>query len=268
MNVVVEDDFGRELCLPELPTRLVSLVPSVTETLFALGRGDLLAGVTRYCVEPRGRVERIERVGGTKNPDIDAIVRLKPDVVLINPEENRKVDFEALEKAGLRLFVTFPRRVQDVPRMLRQLAELSGAPHAASDMLNDLSNALAECASAERRPPLRVFCPIWKNPWMSFNHDTYADDMLRLGGGENVCSGRAERYPVVELDDLVRSDPEVVLLPDEPYVFSSKDLPALTPLAATSALRNDRVHFIDGRALHWYGPRSAGGLRLLTRLLA
>jgi len=264
---IVTDDLGRAFGCATRPLRIVSLVPSVTETLFALGRGDCLVAITRYCVEPRPHVERIEHVGGTKNPDVARIRALAPDLVLVNAEENRKVDFDALEGAGLPVFVCFPRRVPDTLRLFTQLGELTDARDAARVLIQQLTDALEECASTKRIPRQRVFCPIWKNPWMSFNQDTYADDMLRLAGGENVCRGRPDRYCTVDLEDIARAAPDVVLLPDEPYVFTQKDVAVLTPLATTPALRSGRVHLIDGKALHWYGPRTAGGLRLLRRLM-
>ncbi len=126
----------------------------------------------------------------------------------------------------------------------------------------------AVAAGAARFPPVPYFCPIWKRPWMTFNADTYAHDVLRVAGGANVAAGRAERYPEVTLEEIAAAAPEVVLLPDEPYVFTERDLPALAPLADTPALRAGRVHFVDGKALAWYGPRIADGLAAFNRLFA
>jgi ABC-type Fe3+-hydroxamate transport system substrate-binding protein len=264
---VVTDDRGRAFALPETAQRIVSLIPSITETLFALDRGARLVGITRYCVEPVGRVERIERVGGTKNPDIRRICELAPDLILVNPEENRHADFTALEDAQLPVFVSFPRRVRDTLRLMQQLGALTGAEGAAEQMMQRLTVALAECATMATAPRRRVFCPIWKNPWMSFNGDTYADDMLWLAGGANVCRPQAQRYCTIDLDDVARLQPDVVLLPDEPYVFSQRDVASLAPLAATPALRTGDVQLIDGKALSWYGPRTAEGLRTLRQAL-
>ena len=265
--IVLRDDLGREVTLAAPARRVVSLVPSLTETLFALGRGDAVVGATRYCTEPKDLLQRVERVGGTKHPDLTRIVALEPDLVLINSEENRKQDFDALLSAGLTLFVCFPRRVHHTLGVMRRLGLLVGATPVADQLLGELEQVLAECASLVGCTGPRVFCPIWKNPWMSFNGDTYTDDMLSLAGGRNLCRERAERYCTVSLDEIARMEPEVVLLPDEPYVFAPKDLPALQPLADTPALRAGRVHFIDGKALCWYGPRTAPGLRYLRRLL-
>lgn len=263
--IEVVDDAGRSVVLAQAARRVVSLVPSLTETIFALGRGSALVGVTRYCTEPAGAVEHIERVGGTKNPNCERIRALQPDLVVVNAEENRREDFEALEGTGLRVFVSFSHRVRDVVGLMQRLGVLTGSEDAAHSLTDALVQALDHLETPPRR--LRVFCPIWKNPWMSFNRETYADDMLWLSGGENVCRARPQRYCSLDLQDIAAADPEVVLLPDEPYVFAAKDLPALAPLSDTAAWRSGRVRFIDGKALSWYGPRTAAALHYLRAVL-
>jgi ABC-type Fe3+-hydroxamate transport system substrate-binding protein len=265
--IEVRDDVGRRVALAQPAQRIVSLVPSLTETIFALGAGEAVVGVTRYCTEPVGRVERVERVGGTKNPDLARIRALNPDLVLMNAEENRKEDFEALEQAGLQVFVSFSHRVRAVVELLHRLGILAGALAAAERMVTELRQAVVETERSDAAPRVRVFCPIWKNPWMSFNRDTYADDMLWIAGGHNVCRDRAERYCTVTLEEVAAAQPEVILLPDEPYVFRDKDRASLAPLRDTPAYQTERIHFIDGKALSWYGPRTSFGLTYLRDLL-
>ena len=265
--IEVDDDVGRRVVLTREARRIVSLVPSLTETLFALGCAPSVVGVTRYCSEPVAMPEHVRRVGGTKNPSLEGIVALRPDLVLVNAEENRREDFAALEHSGLTVFVCFPQRVRDVVGMLLRLGRLTGTTVVAEKIAGELRGALLaaeRCAGAERR---LVFCPIWKNPWMSFNRETFAHDMLRSAGGDNVCARRAERYCTVTLEEIAAAMPEVILLPDEPYVFSTKDLAALRPLEPTPAWQAQRVHFIDGKALSWYGPRTAAGLGYLRAIL-
>ena len=264
--IALQDDLGRRITLPAPARRVVSLVPSITESLCAMGASASLVGVTRYCTEPRDVVASIERVGGTKNPDLDRIRALAPDVVLINEEENRKRDFEALEDVGLTTFVTFSRRVRAVPVLLRQLGVLTGQHDSAEALATELEHALTTLTAHTPPQRDRIFCPIWKNPWMSFNRDTYADDMLWCAGGHNVCREHATRYPEIALSEIAAADPEIILLPDEPYVFREKDLLELEPLQDTTAWRAGRVHFIDGKALSWYGPRTAAALALFRAL--
>lgn len=266
--IEVVDDAGRSVVLLEPARRIVSLVPSLTETLFALGRGAALVGVTRYCTEPAGVVECVERVGGTKNPNCERIRALQPDLVVVNAEENRREDFEVLERAGLTVFVSFSHRAHDVANLIQRLGQLTQSEAAAQRLGDEVGQALNEIERQPQTKRARVFCPIWKNPWMSFNRATYADDLLRLAGGDNVCGNRSQRYCTVTLEEIAAADPEVILLPDEPYVFAEKDLPSLAPLSTTRAQRSARVHFIDGKALSWYGPRTARGLRYLQAVLA
>jgi ABC-type Fe3+-hydroxamate transport system substrate-binding protein len=262
------DDLGRFVELAAPPERIVSLVPSLTETLFAIGAGPRVVGVTRYCEEPAAGVARVPKVGGTKNPDLQAIAQLTPDVVVMNAEENRREDFEALAGAGWVVFVTEPKTILDGIRSIAQLAELTGRPEGEALAAEQERRVRATLAQVEGRRPVRYFCPIWRKPWMSFNADTYAHDMLRAAGGANVCADESQRYPTVTLDAIASAAPAVVLLPDEPYRFTEKDRPALEPLAATPALRSDRVHFVDGKALSWYGPRIADGLERFAALFA
>jgi len=264
--IAVADDLDRSIAIDRPAQRIVSLVPSLTETLFSLGVGSSLAAVTRFCTEPPAAIAAVVKVGGTKNPDVAAIVALRPDLVVVNAEENRRADFDALVEAGLRVFVSYPHRVADTAGLMERLGELVGAPARAAELAATLRRCLARAVAPTTR--VRVFCPIWKNPWMSFNADTYADDMLRLAGGNNVCAPHADRYPTVDLAAIAALEPDVVLLPDEPYVFAAKDLPALDALRETPALRNGRVHFIDGKGLSWYGPRSAAAVECLRSLLA
>jgi ABC-type Fe3+-hydroxamate transport system substrate-binding protein len=258
------DDLGRTVELAAPLRRIVSLVPSLTETLFAIGAGPRVVGVTRYCEEPAAEVARVQKVGGTKNPDVQAIVELAPDVVVMNAEENRREDFEALATAGLPVFVTEPKTILDGIRSIAQLAELTGCGDGTALAADQERRVRATLAQVEARRPVRYFCPIWRKPWMGFNADTYAHDMLRAAGGANVCASDSTRSPTVTLAAIANAAPELVLLPDEPYRFTDKDLPALEPLA----LPQGRVHFVDGKALSWYGPRIADGLERFAALFA
>jgi len=250
------------------PRRIVSLVPSLTEALFALGLGPRVVGVTDWCIHPADGVAGLPKLGGTKNPDLPAILALAPDLVIANREENRRRDVERLEAAGIAVWVTYPRTVREGAQLLRELAGLGAEGAAVRDVVEPVEAAIAE---AERRPParrLRVFCPIWRDPWMSIGADTYADDLLRLCGGENVFAGRDERrYPRVTLAEVEAAAPEVVLLPDEPYRFAEADVAELSRLDLPAA-RDGRIHLIDGTWVSWYGPRIARAVGALRALLA
>lgn len=260
----LSDDVGRRVVLARPPYRVVSLVPSLTELVCALGRTDRLVGVTRYCTEPANVVAGLPKLGGTKNPDLEAIVRLAPDLVLVNAEETRHEDFQALSTADLTVFVSFPRSLAATLGSIERLGQAIDASAPAAAMVKEIASVLAD-------PPgrrLRAFCPIWRKPWMAFNRDTYCDDLLRHAGADNVCANRPERYPVVELEVVAEADPEVVLLPDEPYPFAERHRASLTALSGTTAWRQGRIRFVDGKALSWYGHRTASAVRDFRRLIA
>jgi ABC-type hemin transport system substrate-binding protein len=250
------------------PRRIVSLVPSLTEALFALGLGERVVGVTEWCVHPAEAVAKLPKLGGTKNPDLAGLLALAPDLVIANQEENRRRDVERLEAAGVHVWLTYPRTVAEGARLLVELAELGASPEARRDVVEPVLAALAE---AERQRPAEgvpVFCPIWRDPWLAVGADTYAHDLLTLCGGRNVCAepGR-RRYPRVTLDEVAAAAPEVVLLPDEPYAFGAADVAELRRLPLPAA-RNGRIHLIDGTWVSWYGPRIARALPALRHLLA
>ena len=250
-------------------SRIVSLVPSLTETLFAYGVGDTLVGVTRYCVEPAGAVARLTKVGGTKNPELEAIRKLAPELVIASAEENRKEDVEALIAEGLRVYVTLPATVAAAIELLADLARLVQAETIADPMINATFAALAEAeAAAAGAPPVPYFCPIWRRPYMTSGPGTYIYDLLRVCGGVSVCGAGEARYFAVELDDVAAARPEVVLLPDEPYPFAERHKADFTPYSEMPAAARGAIHCVDGKLLTWYGPRTAEGLRTARALIA
>lgn len=251
---------------PEGPCRrIVSLVPSVTEALFALGLGEHVVGVTDFCVHPADAVARLPRVRGTKNPDLERVLALRPDLVIANREENRRRDVEKLRTAGVTVWVTYPRTVAEGIALLRELSQLGAPPELAHRIVDDAESALSEAPAPAAEVP--TFCPIWRDPWMTIGADTYIHDMLRVCGGKNVFAGRGDRrYPRVRLEEVVAARPEVVLLPDEPYRFGEADRAELAALDLPAA-RSGRIHLIDGTLLSWYGPRIARAIREIRSLL-
>jgi ABC-type Fe3+-hydroxamate transport system substrate-binding protein len=247
--------------------RIVSLVPSTTELLCALGLADALVGVTVYCVEPRDVVRTKTRVGGEKDPDLDAIRALGPDLVVANIEENTREHVEALRAAGIRVWLTYPRSVAESLTMIRELGEVTGAEAAARALLDELTPLYADLrARLAGRRPTRVFYPIWREPWMTVGHDTYIHDLLATCGGASVFVDRA-RYPTVTLDEVAGREPEVVLLPDEPFRFRRAHLRDFDAYPAMPAVRDGRLHLVDGKPFSWHGPRLADALRTVPDLL-
>ena len=241
--------------------RIVSLVPSTTETVAALGAGHQLVGVTQYCTV--GAPDSAERIGGTKNPSLQAIAKLAPDLVLANTEENRVPDLDSLRAAGLQVHESFPKTVPEARDVIVELGKLLEASDAAAAIADDIDAALDEAEARAQAQTKRVVALtlIWRKPWMGVGPDTYADDLLWRCGFANALSGFDERYPRLEEGTLFGAD--VVLLPSEPYEFGEKDFPAVASLALNTPPR-----LVDGELLTWHGPRTAEGLRLFSALAA
>jgi ABC-type Fe3+-hydroxamate transport system substrate-binding protein len=241
--------------------RVVSLVPSVTETLLAWGLEPV--GVTRFCEQPGLRA-----VGGTKDPDIGAIVALAPDLVVVNDEENRREDADALGAAGLAVHVTHVHAVDDVGPCLDDLAAAVGAT-APSLAARSPSAPAATTSSviqieAKRRGQAvggrLAFVPIWRRPWMTMNADTYGSSVLAALGIVNVFGDEAERYPTTTLADAAARQPELVLAPTEPYPFKERHLQELRTVAPDARL-------VDGQDLFWWGVRTPVALERLAQAL-
>ena len=252
--------------LPMTPKRIVSLVPSLTEALFAFGVGERVVGRTRYCLWPPRGVGRVAKVGGTKKVNVRRVLSLEPDLVVAVREENTREDVEALMCAGVEVFVGAPETVEGATTMLRGLAERVGASGTlAGAVLGPIDRVYERLRAEQPADPRRVFVPIWRDPYMSVGSDTYVHDVLKTCGGENVC-GDTMRYPIVTLEEVAEIAPEVVLLPDEPYPFSAEDLPGFHALDVPAA-RENRVLLVDGKLLTWYGPRMASSLVQISALL-
>ncbi len=264
MHTVV-DDLGAEVRVPERPQRLVSLVPNLSETLWWWHLADRVVAVTDHCVAPPRAFDDARRVRGTKNPDVSAIIDLAPDLVVANEEENRELDVRRLREAGLAVYVTRVRTVRDAAEALGRLGAAVGVPAAGMGLRHALLRALDQ-----RRPPARAVsaaCPIWRDgdhrgddeTWWLVGGDTFAGDLLDRCGFRPALPEIADgRYPRLRLGALADADPDVVLLPDEPYAFAAQD-------AEVFARWRARVRYLDGTALTWWGPRTPHALGDLSR---
>ncbi|HSY14600.1 MAG TPA: helical backbone metal receptor [Jatrophihabitantaceae bacterium] len=246
------DDLGHPLHAASPARRVVSLVPSLTESV-ALSRPDALVGATDWCTHPAGL--DVTRVRGTKNPDLDAIVRLCPDIVLANQEENRRLDVERLRSAGVPVWVSVIRTVDEALAGLRRIfTSALGWPVPA--WLEQAARVWAE-PGPRARP--RAVIPIWRDPWMVVGSSTFTGDLAGRLGLDNVYAGDAGRYPHVEVAEIRARNPEVIVLPDEPYPFSDQDGPEMFP--------GTRIALVEGRSLTWYGPSLVTARARLTEQL-
>lgn len=242
--------------------RLVSLVPSWTETLFSFGFDAEVVGATRYCVHPKELVEHVERVGGTKDPDVARIVALKPDLVVCDHEEQRREDVEALRAAGLDVFLSDVRSVEDSLRDIIGLGRAVGKEESAQALVARIQETLRELEAA-RAAPIPVYCPIWRRPWMTPTKDTYAHHALAVAGAHNVFGDDAGRYPERTPEEAIEAGARAALLPTEPYPFHTK-LEAARAELVDAGFPEERVQIVDGEALTWYGAREVDGLRVVA----
>jgi iron complex transport system substrate-binding protein len=283
--------------LPEItapPRRVISLVPSMTESLFDLGLGDRLVGATDYCLYPGGAVDHLPRVGGPKDPRIEDIMALHPDLVIINQEENTEEIAEKIQQAGIAVWSTFPLTVRDAVQDLWSIVEIfrDDAPAVKLQTLNKMLDWTTLAASEQT--PVRYFCPIWQDHtssgilwFMTFNANTYPHDLLLRLGGENIFAARERRYPLeaelgqgqpeepgtrdvryprVRLEEIIEKKPECILLPDEPFAYNEKYIGIFRESLSKTHIADIRIELIEGSLLFWPGTRLMRALSELSGL--
>lgn len=245
--------------------RIVSLCPSLTELVFELGCGGQLVGRSKFCIRPTGAVDGVEKVGGTKNPKVERIIALAPDLVLLNEEENRLEDAEALRRAGLRCHTSMPRTVLDSVAVIRSVGSAVDRLAAAEALAAAIEarRSAVRSAIAGRRPVSFAYL-IWRRPYMTVNGDTYVSALLTEAGGRNVFARHRDRYPAITPDELRTAAPDLVLLSSEPFPFEAGHVAELNDAAGVGAAR---VKLVDGELLSWHGPRTADGLEYGAELL-
>lgn len=277
-SLKLTDDLGRALVFIHPPQRIVSLVPSDTHSLIALGQVGRLVGRTTYCDSPE--VAHVPTVGGTKDVDVEAVLALAPHLVIANQEENSRVALEALA-ARVPVFVSLPRRVEQGVGHVARIARILGVDK------DPIARALIKRGyelAAPLPPTRRAFIPIWMDPLMTLNADTFGSDVLARVGIVNAfgdrlrlyplaadlgkeaprdTSGRDVRYPRVTLDEVRSRAPELVILPDEPHAFSAGDEALLR-----EALPAARIVRVSGKDLFWYGAWTIDAIDRLAQALA
>jgi ABC-type Fe3+-hydroxamate transport system substrate-binding protein len=250
----LSDDLGTPLTLTGPPQRVVSLVPSLSEAIAVTAPG-LLVGATDYCTHPAGL--DVQRVGGSKWPDLDRVQAARPDLVIANAEENRQEDVQALRAAGFTVWVTNPRTLAQAFASLASLFAACGLDRPAwwDDARKQWAPTFDHAA-----PARRAAVPIWRRPWMVLGPDTFAADLLLHLGVGNVFADASERYPKTSAADILARRPDLVVLPDEPYAFDAVDGPDAFPGVPTT--------LVSGRHLTWYGPSLVEARDILERQLA
>jgi ABC-type Fe3+-hydroxamate transport system substrate-binding protein len=248
---MLTDVVGNTFPCAEPPQRVASLVPSITETLFELGAGDSVVAITDFCIFPSDL--DLPRIGGTKNPRVEELRSLAPDLVHMNLEENLSRHADAIASFAA-VFVTEPKSFEDVESLFRNLGEIHHRQDAAAEWIARLQSE----REAMPRRPFSFACPIWKEPWMWCGGDTYVSRLVEAAGGRNVLGDQA-RYPAVELHSVLSLRPDVVFLPDEPFAFTPEDAGLLGGTRVIGPF--------PGHLFTWHGSRTLLGLRFLREVL-
>ena len=256
------DPTGRTIEIPYPPGRIVSLVPSITETLYDLGVWDKVAGCTGWCTRPAHAVKGMRRVGGVKrNMNWKRLREIEPELVLANAEEQAPDVLERLCDE-FPTWVSVPRTVAEAVAAIRDLAEVLGAPHDGEDIAVRAEMAADEARrQASDRPGIRVLYLVWREPYMTVSGDTFIHDMLAICGAENVYASAGKRYPEITLEDAARRKVDLVLLPDEPFRYKEEHVGEFESLGA-------EVKLVSGDNICWPGSRMVEGIGYLSKTVA
>jgi len=236
------------------PDKIISLVPSLTELLIELGLKDNIAGRTRFCVHPGEAVKDIPIVGGTKNPRLDKIKKLNPDLIIANKEENKKEHIEILRK-DFSVEVTDISTIEDALICIHQIGLTADRQEKAEKLISDIQKTMQEIPE---EPELSTAYFIWKDPWMTVGYDTYIHDVLSHWNLHNIFDDHS-RYPKTDLRQAADKNPELILLSSEPYPFKEKHLPQVE-----QAFPDARVILVEGEWFSWYGSHMLHSFKRLN----
>ena len=249
--------------------RIISLVPSLTETLCDLELQSFLVGRTKFCISPKSLHHSVPEIGGTKDPDIEKIVSLKPTHILMNSEENteiiRKLLREHLKLKDVIFYESFPKNIYDSIAMVDDIAQLFNKQDIAAIWKNNVEQLLVQCKNNSTSTSSYAYF-IWRDPWMTAGQNTYIAEMLKLIGFENVIqTGEQmhERYPTIEATDDRLLNAEYLFFSSEPFPFKQRHMDEF--LALNKDLANKKFMLVDGQLLSWYGTRSRQGLEYLLQ---
>jgi len=249
MMIIATDQTGREIILKNLPKRIVSVVPSQTELLFDLGLNDEIVGVTKFCVHPAVFVKEKTNIGGTKKLNIEKIRSLNPDLILANKEENSREQIEMLAKY-FPVWISDVKSLEDAFAMINTVGKITGKEQQARKLSEKIHAQFSELATLKfELRTLRSAYLIWHNPMMTVGNDTFINDMMKHFGFENVFVYK-KRYPEISEQELVESNPEIILLSSEPFPFREKHIAHYKSICPDT-----KIILVDGQMFSWYGSR-------------
>jgi iron complex transport system substrate-binding protein len=263
----VVDMLGREVTLPALPRRIVSLVPSATELIFALGGEERLVGRTDYCDYPPAASSK-PSVGGMLAPNLETMVVLKPDLVIATTSGNREETFTKLTQLGIPVYAIHAARVAEVMDVAARLGTLTGRPAAVTTFVAGLERrlrAVADAVRPYRRP--RVLYVLWPEPLIGPARDALVTELIGLAGGESLTAGERGDYPRFSIEAAVARAPEVIVLARHGSGSGPMSRDKWDRLTSLPAVKAGRIHAVDGNLMHRYGPRMVDGVESLARVI-
>lgn len=243
--------------ITEFPQRIVSMVPSQTELLFDLGLADRIVGITKFCIHPGDLCRLKEKIGGTRNLNLDKIRQMQPDLLIANKEENDEMQIQELMK-NYPVWISDVKTMQDAFEMIEQVAAMTGTTNRATQMINAIQNAFD--GLNKDHPDKTVAYLIWKDPIMVAGCQTFITAMLENAGFTNVFSD-LPRYPAIIMAELKERNPEYIMLSTEPYPFSENHVNEMQ-----AELPGSKVVLVDGEMFSWYGSRMILSADYLRRL--
>jgi iron complex transport system substrate-binding protein len=268
--LTLRDMLGRDVILAGPPVRIVSLVPSVTEVMFALGAQDRLVGRTDYCDYPPAVSSR-PSVGGMINPSLERIVSLRPDLVVATDEGNREETIQQLHRVGLPVYLVHATRVSEMLEMIERVGEVTGRQAAVPALVAHITRRIDAVRTAVRPfPSPRVLYVLWPDPLIVPGRQAHLTEMIELAGGRSITADDGEAYPRFSLEAAVARAPEVIILADHAgggSVAGKASPEKWQRLTSVPAIQAGRIHSVDLGVLHRYGPRVADGLEILARII-
>jgi iron complex transport system substrate-binding protein len=262
---VVTDEVGRKVELPDSPQRIISLAPSITETLFALGLEGRIAGVTDYCNFPEAAKQK-PHIGGIINPNLERIIALKPDLLLVTTEANKAEILTQMAKFQIPVFATSPRSIEGVFQSIRLLGEATGTQDRAQELVNQLQarrQHVLDKVKGLNRPRVLILYDL--NPIVAGGHHTYPTDLIQSAGGISITGELEQDWPRLNIEYIVEKDPEIIFVTEMPAALSGPTaLSALSGWKLTSAVRQNKIYLLDDRVNH-PSPRIIEALELLAK---
>jgi len=265
--LTVTDQAGRQITLPAAPARIISLVPSVTEILFAIGAQDRLVGVTDFCDYP-AEARRKPHVGGMLAPSLEGMVSLKPELVVATNAGNRQETFDQLERLRIPVYVVNPVTVSDVLDLMGRLGRLTDRAEAADRAVAVLRERMREVtARVEGRPRPRVLYVLWPDPLIVPGREALVTELIQLAGGQSLTADDADAWPRYSLEAAVAKSPEVILLANHGAGTGAVSIEKWQRLASLPAVKSGRLLSVSGDLMHRYGPRFVDGLEQLAHAI-